>query len=168
MAVNNPIPAATLTMDGLLALADFVKNPDYVERVRELRETQVAHDAALQAAQTVVREATEAQAKLDAAALSQVTKIEADKTERDGQAAQLATRMNNLGQLEAAFKERVERHEAKIAADAQKISASKATLEATAKRLNKQGAELEAIKQELDAREADLNRRLAKLREAAL
>jgi len=151
-----------------LALADFVKNPDYVERVRELREAQAAHDAALQAAQNAVREATEAQAKLDAAALSHVTKIEADKTERDGQAAQLATRMNNLGQLEAAFKERVERHEAKIAADAQKISASKATLEATAKRLNKQGAELEAIKQELDAREADLNRRLAKLREAAL
>ena len=168
MAVNNPIPAATLTMDGLLALADFVKNPDYVERVRELREAQVAHDAALQATQIAVREAADAQAKLDAERAAHAAKVGADKTERDGQAAQLATRMNNLGQLEAALKDRVEKHEAKIAADTQRISASKATLEATAKRLNKQGAELEVLKQELDAREADLNRRLARLREAAL
>src|SRR5437899_4443795 len=168
MAINNPIPAATLTMDGLLALADFVKNPDYVQRVRELREAQVANESALQAAQVAVREAAEAKTKLDAAALSHVTKVEADKTERERQAEQLQVKVNNLARWEAEFKAGVERHEAQIAADAQRIAASKATLEATAKRLNKQGAELEVIKQELDAREADLNRRLARLREAAL
>src|ERR1700719_2504569 len=57
-------PPSSVTIDSMLALAEFVKNPQHVEYVRDLKAAQEAHDKAAAAAKQLLDDATAAKTKL--------------------------------------------------------------------------------------------------------
>lgn len=77
--------SAPATMTALLDLAEFVRHPEYVERVKELQNAQKAHDAAAKKADDKLKEVMNAQAQMSAA---------------------IDARMNDVAAREAAVKQR--------------------------------------------------------------
>jgi chromosome segregation ATPase len=159
--------ASTLTMDGLLALADFVKNPQYIDRIRELQAAQVAHDHAAAEAAAQFKQASEAQTKLDAEIAAHKDAMAEKSNMQAAVKSELTTRSADLTKREADLKRKEDELSARVDTNARTYAASKATLDETAKRLNQLSADLDKRKTDLDKRAADLDRRLAKLREAA-
>jgi hypothetical protein len=168
MSAFGPAPPTALTLEGFLQLADFIQNPQYIDRVRELHAATADHHKTLVQSAAQLKKTEEAQKKLDADSASHAKDVAEFQTQKALSSAGLIATETGLRQREAALKQREQDHAEMVSEDIQLSAASKASMEATAKSLNKKNAELDKMRTELDKRAADLERRFAKLKEAAL
>jgi len=154
-------------VDALLTLAGFVQNPEYASRVKELR---AAEQAASEQQEAALRETTRARAMLAehaarAADFDRATtatnKAHTEKAkELLAREATVATREAATNASEAAFAQKARAVKAELDDRAAQLDAREA-------RLGQQSKELAASVAAHERDRAALDRRIAKLREAA-
>jgi chromosome segregation ATPase len=154
------------TIESLLQLADFIRHPEYIDRVRELQAAQQAHDSAAEAAREAAKIVAVAQSKLEterrefeaakSAAFQQAAKAAADlklkETEVVSLSNELIRQKNDFNAAQADLAKRIKEHES---------SASAKTVELKARE-----TAVKKREDEMASLESRINRRLAKMREA--
>jgi len=167
MGISNPTPGSPLTMEVLLQLADFVSRPDYVDRLREVKEATEQHNEAEEVARMTLETSIAAQKQLAADKKAHEQAVAEYEAKVAAKTSELNAKEMALRGAEHNQRRREEDHASKAAADRAEIV--KATADAGNKALELDSREA-AVKQREDAadkRHADLQRRFAKLKEAA-
>jgi peptidoglycan hydrolase CwlO-like protein len=158
--------ASPLTMEALVQLADFIRHPEYIDRIRELQAAQRAHDQAAQSAIDEQNAVNEAKHKLEV----ELREFETNKFTTFDRAAKAASDLkakeagivslsndlirqkNDMNAAQTDLNKRIKEHES---------SASAKTVELKARE-----TAIKKREDELASWEARINRRLAKMREA--
>src|ERR1700730_10156095 len=91
-----------LTMDSVLALAEFVKSPESIDRVRELKAAQEAHDKEAAAAKQLLDDATAAKTKLAADKAAHEKMVAESDASHVAKKEQLRAHEQDLARREAA------------------------------------------------------------------
>jgi uncharacterized protein YqcC (DUF446 family) len=171
-SMSSPAPGGVVSAqpglaDTVMALVTFVQSPEYPGRVQELLQHEQAAQAAKSEAdfaETAARERLAQLAKMAA---------EIDRKRSDFEARQAAVEQAqserdaslSARELDVAAREKAHAESAALAAKA--TGQTRAELDALQTSLQRQDAELSARRAAVDQTAADLQRRLAKLREAA-
>jgi hypothetical protein len=153
--------------DALLTLAAFVQNPEYAARVKELRD---AERAATEQQEAALREASRARSLLADHSLraAYFDRASAETSKAHTHAAkELAARETAVAEREAAVNGREAAHAQKSRAVKAELDDRAAQLDAREVRLGQQSKELAASLAAHERDRAALDRRIAKLREAA-
>src|ERR1700726_4639276 len=95
-------PPSSVTIDSMLALAEFVKNPQHVEYVRELRATEESHDKAAASAKKILDAVAAAQKKLDDEKAAHEKTVAAHDAIRRATVEDFRTKEQDLARREAA------------------------------------------------------------------
>lgn len=161
-------PPASLTMDAFLQLADFIKSPEYIDRVREFQKAQAGHDAAAKDAADAKQVADEAQAKLNADRAQHASDVSDFRTYKEDTENKLATRAADLTSRENALRARQQAHAVAVADHHEAATKSTAALASRKAELDKLAETLDTSRKDAERKHADLTRRLAKIKEAAL
>jgi hypothetical protein len=139
-----PGAASPLTMEALLALAEFVKHPEYIDRIKELQAAQIASDNAAMVAAKELSDAKAALATLD----TKTSKFKSD---------QLATAEQNQ-----------RTHDALVAREVAVTAREQAltqTMTLRAEQMAQQASEAEARGKALDDRDDAMNLREAQVKQ---
>jgi hypothetical protein len=154
------------TIESLLQLADFIRHPEYIDRVRELQAAQQAHDSAAQEARDRLAELNSAQHKLE----TERREFEAAKSAAFQQAAKAASdlkmRETALTAAEHDFKQRENTSTSRLETAWNIFHAREEKNNQWSVDLHKREAAVKKREEEMASLESRINRRLAKMREA--
>jgi hypothetical protein len=161
-----PGAASPLTMEALLALADFVQHPEYIDRIKELQAAQVASDNSVMAAAKELAAVKAAQAVLD----TETAKFKADQlaTAEQNQRTHdaLVAREAAVTAREQALAQTMKDHADQMAQEASEMTARGKALDDRNDAMNLREAQVKQLEDAVAAREAKMDRKEEMYRQA--
>jgi hypothetical protein len=165
-APANQAPSATVHADGLIALAAFVQDPKYVDRVNELR----AAEAAAREQQRFAEDYMASLKKEDVRIVAERSHLAAAQRDfeimRSATAERLAKMESDLSAREKALAEKEQIVDSHHKTVSEAIIVNTRELDDRQMRQDQREKELAKLQVKLDMDAADMARRLAKIREA--
>jgi hypothetical protein len=156
-----PGSASPLTMEALLALAEFVKNPQYIDRIKQLQDAQKKHDAAKAAADVQLGKVLEAQERQDREATANMSIWKQTDARHQKEAADLTKRETAVLAREATLVQRMKDQEDKDAAREHDLDARDKAISASEHDLDLREAQVKQREDAVAARETKMDRKEA-------
>jgi hypothetical protein len=166
MAISNPPPASPLTMESLLQLANFVARPDYVDKLRELKDATHDHNQAAEVAQKTLETSITAQKQLAADKKAHEKAVAEHEAAAQAMMQRRTAADRDLRDRQAALKVREEEHSAHVDRVGKDIFDRTSKLSEKERELIGREAAVKQREDAADKRHADLQRRAAKVKEA--
>jgi hypothetical protein len=161
-----PGAASPLTMEALLALAEFVQHPEYIDRVKELQAAQVASDNSAMAA---AKELAAVKVKLNVLD-SETAKWRVDKAATDEQNQRthdaLVAREVAVTAREKALAQTMKDHAEQMAQEAAEATARSKVLDDRNDAINLREAQVKQREDAVTAREQRVDRKEALMKQA--
>jgi chromosome segregation ATPase len=159
-------PASTLTMQAMLDLAEFVKNPQWIDRVKSLQASQVAHDSAAAAAKKAWDEVEDARKSLQNQTAGADARLSAREQASTKKEAELISREAAVKAREYNLDFAEKNHREKMDNDTAEHNKAKTDLRELQQQIVDREKTINKHLADIAKREAKLERRLAIIKQA--